>query len=67
MPGVRALILHGLAEAKGLLGVTFKTRCVSGDTVFTTEDIEGHRENRQVLSLAWRFRYRYRLGRGMGT
>ena len=67
MPGVRALILQGLPESKGLLGVTFRTRCVSGDTVLTTEDREGHRGNRQALSLAWRFIYRYRLGRGMGT
>jgi hypothetical protein len=60
------LILHGLGKSKGLLGVTFRTRCVSGDTVLTTKDREGYRGNRQALSLAWRFRYRYRLGRGMG-
>jgi len=40
MPGVRALILQGLPESKGLLGVTFRTRCVSGDTVLTTEGTE---------------------------
>jgi hypothetical protein len=40
MPGVRALILQGLPEPKGLLGVTFRTRCVSRDTVLTTEDTQ---------------------------
>jgi hypothetical protein len=46
MPEYRALILQGLPAPKGLLGVTFRTRCVSGDTVLTTEDTERHRGNR---------------------
>jgi hypothetical protein len=75
MPRVRGLILQGLAEAKGLLGVTFGTRCVQPDTSLSpqgaqrnTEDVAA-RESQiawVLLSLPWRFGYRYRLGRGMG-